>query len=53
MMSLEKNVDLVYNKAQSKIKEKFFVKNAHHNLFDENEDQKKIFDEVFNFITKH
>ena len=52
-LSLEKNVDLVYNQIQSTIKEKFFVENAHHNLFDENEDQEKIFNEILNFITKH
>ena len=52
-LSLEKNVDLVYNQIQSTIKEKFFVDNAHHNLFDENEDQEKIFKQILNFITKH
>ena len=52
-MSLKKNVNLVYNKTQSIIKEKFFVKNAHHNLFDENEDQKKIFNKILNFLIKH
>ena len=52
-MSLKKNVNLVYNKTQSTIKEKLFVENAHHNLFDKNKDQKKIFNKVLNFITKH
>ena len=51
-LSLEKNVDLVYNQIQSTTKEKFFVENAHHNLFDENEDQEKIFNQILNFITK-
>ena len=36
-----------------KIKEKFFVKHAHHNLFDENPDQEEIFNEVLKFISKH
>lgn len=52
-LSLKENVDLVYNKTQSKIKEKIFVNDAHHNLFDENEDQQKIFNEILKFITKH
>ncbi len=52
-MSLKENVNLVYNKTQSTIKEKFFVENAHHNLFDDNEDQKKIFNKILDFITKH
>ena len=52
-LSLERNVNLVYNQIQSTIKEKFFVENAHHNLFDENEDQEKIFKQILIFITKH
>ena len=52
-LSLEENVDLVYGQTQSKIKKKFFVDDAHHNLFDENKDQQKIFNEILNFITKH
>ena len=52
-LSLKENVDLVYNKTSSKIKQKFFIKHAHHNLFDDNLDQKEIFNEVLKFIAKH
>ena len=52
-LSLIENVDLVYNRTKSISKEKFFVKNAHHNLFDENKDQEKIFNKILNFITKY
>jgi len=53
LLSLEENVNLVYDKTKSKIKEKLFVKNAHHNLFDKNKDQQRIFNEVLKFIAKH
>tara|TARA_B100000131_G_C17940645_1_gene542157 strand:- start:75 stop:830 length:756 start_codon:yes stop_codon:yes gene_type:complete len=49
-LSLKNNVDLVYNNISSQKKEKIYVENAHHNLFDENPDQKKIFNNILKFL---
>ena len=40
---LIENVKIVFNSIDSSEKEKFFVDRAHHNLFDNNPDQKIIF----------
>ena len=49
-LSIKKNVDIIYNNVSSKIKTKFWVENAHHNLFDTNPDQKIIFNKILNFL---
>ena len=52
-LSLQDNVDLVYNKISSEIKEKMYVEKSHHNLFDENPDQKKIFNQILKFLNEN
>ena len=52
-LSLLENMDLVYNNIKSSEKKKILVKKAHHNLFDENDDQSFIFNEVLTFLNQH
>ena len=52
-LSLIENVNMIYNKIDSEIKEKFFVDKAHHNLFDSNPDQKNIFNKILSFIKEN
>ena len=52
-LSLKKNVDIVFKAIQSKNKKIVEVKNSHHNLFDTNPDQKKIFDQILNFLNNN
>ena len=47
---LPSNTPLVYNSISSKIKEKYIVQQAGHNLFDSGPDQDKIFQKVTNNI---
>ena len=46
------NTDLVFNSISSKIKEKFFVDAAGHNLFIKSQDQEKIFKKAEAFLKK-
>ena len=46
------NTDLVFNSISSKIKEKFFVDAAGHNLFIKSPDQEKIFKKAAAFLNK-
>ena len=52
-LSLKDNVELIYNNISSQTKEKMFVENSHHNLFDENPDQKKIFNKILKFLNEN
>ena len=52
-LSLTETVNMIYNKIDSEIKEKFFVDKAHHNLFDSNPDQKNIFNKILSFIKEN
>ena len=52
-LSLLENMDLVYNNIKSSEKKKILVKKAHHNLFDENDDQCFIFNELLTFLNQH
>ena len=46
------NFSLVYDSIQSNQKEKLILKNAGHNLFAENPEQKMIFEKVTTFLKK-
>ena len=52
-LSLLENVDLVFNNINSSEKKKILLENAHHNLFDENDDQNFIFNELLKFLKKY
>jgi len=52
-MSMRKNLSIVKHSIKSKKKQILIVDNAHHNLFDENPDQKLIFNEVLQFLNSH
>ena len=49
-LSSEENIDIIQNKIKSKTQELLKVNQAHHNLFDENPDQKLIFTRILKFI---
>ena len=49
-MSLEKNLNIVFNEIKSENKKRLVVDKSHHNMFDTNPDQKKIFNEILNFL---
>jgi len=51
-MSIKENVSIVKQSIQSKDKNILIVNKAHHNLFDENPDQKLIFNEILSFLKK-
>ena len=51
-LSSEENIDIIQNKIKSKTQELLKVNQAHHNLFDENPDQKLIFTRILKFINK-
>lgn len=51
-LSHQKNVSLVYDSISSEIKEKFFLKQAQHNLFASNPDQEFIFQKITSFFNK-
>ena len=51
-VSIRDNVDIVTDLIQSKDKNILDIKNAHHNLFDINQDTELIFEAVNNFINK-
>lgn len=52
-MSIKKNVSIVKNSIQSKNQKLLVVNKSHHNLFDENPDQKLIFKEVLQFLNSN
>jgi|TARA_B100001964_G_C14171520_1_gene571695 carboxylesterase len=52
-MSVKKNVDIIKSSIKSKDVKVFFVNHSHHNMFDENPDQKFIFNEVLQFLNSH
>ena len=51
--SIKDNVIIVKTLIKSMESEIFIIKNAHHNLFDSNPDQKIVFDKVESFISKY
>ena len=52
-MSVEENIDIIKRNTVNKNIKTFFVNKAHHNMFDENPDQKLIFNEVLQFLNSH
>ena len=54
-IALKNNVDFIHSQIHSKIKEIFYVKKSHHNIFDshKNPDQKIIFNKIEQFIKQH
>ena len=50
---VKENMDLVFNEVSSDSKERLYVNHAHHNLFDENPDQKLIFNHILKFLNEH
>ena len=52
-LSIKENLDLILNNIDSKNINTLIVDNAHHNMFDENPDQKLIFNEVLQFLNSH
>ena len=52
-LSLQENMNIIYNKINSTYKQKLLVDQSHHNLFDENPDQELIFNEILQFINKY
>jgi len=52
-MSILENVHIVFDSINSSIKEKMFIDRAHHNLFDDNQDQKIIFNKILNFLNNN
>ena len=51
-MALKMNLELIEKKMDSKYFNKLIVNNAHHNMFDENLDQKIIFKNILDFFNK-
>ena len=51
-MALKMNLDILENNLPSKYFNKLIVERAHHNMFDENPDQKIIFSTILNFLNK-
>tara|TARA_B110000438_G_scaffold300969_1_gene354644 strand:+ start:371 stop:1123 length:753 start_codon:yes stop_codon:yes gene_type:complete len=49
-LAIKENVHIICKNIKSEIKEKFWVNDAHHNLFDANPDQKIIFTKILDFI---
>ena len=52
ILSIQSNIALVYDNISSEIKEKLIVKNATHNMFVENPDQKLIFKKITSFFNQ-
>ena len=52
-LSLLENMDLVFDNIKSTKKKKMLVENAHHNLFDENNDQDVIFQKILKFLREN
>ena len=52
-LSLQKNMDIIYNNINSENKKKLLVDKSHHNLFDSNPDQELIFNEILQFLNKN
>ena len=52
-MSIKENVNIINNTINSKEVETFYVKRAHHNMFDDNPDQKIIFQKILKFLNNH
>lgn len=52
-MSLKTNLTILEKKINPKKISKLIVDRAHHNMFDENPDQKLIFTEILKFLKKH
>ncbi|MBI65358.1 MAG: hypothetical protein CMG64_03600 [Candidatus Marinimicrobia bacterium] len=51
--SVKENVNIIKNNISSQDKKVLIVNDAHHNMFDENVDQKLIFENVSDFILSH
>ena len=51
-MALKMNLDILEKNLPSKYFNKLIVERAHHNMFDENPDQKIIFSTILNFLNK-
>jgi len=49
-MSIKENVKIVFEGISSQKKQQLFVEKAHHNMFDLNPDQNKIFNEILKFL---
>ena len=52
-MSLKMNLNILEKHIKPKYLEKLIVDKAHHNLFDENPDQKKIFNKILQFLNSN
>ena len=48
-----RNINFVYDNISAENKIKLFVNNAHHNMFDENPDQKLIFNKILKFLNSN
>ena len=53
LTSKEENVKIITEKISKKKIETYYVDNAHHNMFDKNIDQEKIFKKILNFLNRH
>ena len=51
-MALKMNLNILEKNLPSNYFNKLVVNNAHHNMFDENPDQKIIFSKILNFLNK-
>ena len=52
-VSIRKNVDIIYTRIKSQVKQILEVKHASHNLFDTNQDTELIFHQILKFIEKN
>ena len=52
-LSLQENMNIIYNNIHSIEKKKLLVENSHHNLFDSNPDQKIIFEKILKFLNQY
>lgn len=52
-VSTEENVKMINNYINNQNLETMYVDNAHHNMFDNNKDQKKIFKKILDFLNKY
>ena len=52
-VSIRQNVDIIYTRIKSQVKQILEVKHASHNLFDTNQDTELIFHQILKFIEKN
>ena len=53
LTSREENVKIITERISKNKIETYYVDNAHHNMFDKNIDQEKIFKKILDFLNSH